>query len=106
MYRDRRNLWRKVADLERAYGARFISFSCILKHFTDLTLKNQKDGILNFAVVHCPQAEVLWLLAAEEKWLTNNVPATLPSAFVANLESGQILVSCCQVGGGEWRVRA
>lgn len=42
-----------------------------------------KDGVRN-----CPQAEVLWLMAAKEKWtVENNVPAArsiLLEAFNAN----------------------
>ena len=52
------------------------------------------------AVVHCPQAEVLWLKAAKEKWLAGNVPAArevLEGVFVANPESEQIWLAAVKL---------
>ena len=45
------------------------------------------NAILERAVHHCPQAEVLWLMWAKEKWMAGDVPAArevLERAFVAN----------------------
>ena len=32
------------------------------------------DSILRRAVSYCPQAEVLWLMGAKERWLSGDVP--------------------------------
>ncbi|PPQ71171.1 hypothetical protein CVT26_011032 [Gymnopilus dilepis] len=83
VYPDRRSLWRKAADLEKAHGTR-----------------ESLDAILSRAVVHCPQAEVLWLMAAKEKWLAGDVPAArevLERAFVANPESEQIWLAAVKL---------
>jgi len=45
------------------------------------------DAILKKAVQYCPQAEVLWLMGAKEKWMAGDVPAAraiLNQAFAAN----------------------
>lgn len=58
------------------------------------------DAILNRAVVHCPQSETLWLMAAKEKWLAGDVPAArevLERAFVANPESEQIWLAAVKL---------
>ena len=49
--------------------------------------------MLQEAVKYCPRAEVLWLMAAKEKWLAGQVPAArdiLKLAFDANPESEDI----------------
>lgn len=49
---------------------------------------------------YCPQAEVLWLMAAKEKWLAGDVPAArevLERAFVANPESEQIWLAAVKL---------
>jgi len=51
-------------------------------------------------VTHCPQAEVLWLMAAKEKWLAGDVPAArevLERSFVANPESEQIWLAAVKL---------
>ena len=58
------------------------------------------DAVLNRAVHHCPQAEVLWLMSAKEKWLAGDVPAArevLERAFVANPESEQIWLAAVKL---------
>lgn len=58
------------------------------------------DAILTRAVHHCPQAEVLWLMSAKEKWLAGDVPAArevLEKAFVANPESEQIWLAAVKL---------
>ena len=62
--------------------------------------KGELDAVLNLAVVHCPQAEVLWLMAAKEKWLAGDVPAArevLEGAFVAIPESEQIWLAAVKL---------
>ncbi|KAF8503248.1 hypothetical protein F5888DRAFT_1799581 [Russula emetica] len=73
VFPDRRDLWRRAADLEKAHG-------------THETL----DKLLARAVECCPQAEILWLMWAKEKWLGGDVRAALERAFVRNSESEQI----------------
>lgn len=58
------------------------------------------NAILERAVHHCPQAEVLWLMWAKEKWLAGDVPAArevLERAFVANSESEQIWLAAVKL---------
>ena len=66
----------------------------------DIYFRESLDAILNRAVVHCPQAEVLWLMAAKEKWLAGDVPAArevLERSFVANPESEQIWLAAVKL---------
>ena len=52
------------------------------------------------AVHHCPQAEVLWLMWAKEKWLGSDVPGArevLEKAFVANPESEAIWLAAVKL---------
>jgi pre-mRNA-processing factor 6 len=58
------------------------------------------DGVLSQAVHYCPQAEVLWLMSAKEKWLAGDVPAArevLEKAFIANPESEQIWLAAVKL---------
>jgi hypothetical protein len=51
------------------------------------------DALLRRAVTYCPAAEVLWLMAAKEKWLAGDVPGArgvLAEAFAANPDSEAI----------------
>lgn len=83
VFPDKRHLWRRAADLEKAYGDR-----------------ESLDAILSQAVHYCPQAEVLWLMAAKEKWLAGDVPAArevLERAFIANPESEQIWLAAVKL---------
>ncbi|KAK0462204.1 PRP1 splicing factor, N-terminal-domain-containing protein [Armillaria novae-zelandiae] len=57
VYPDKRALWQRAADLEKTHGTR-----------------EGLDELLGRAVECCPQAEVLWLMAAKEKWLAGDVP--------------------------------
>lgn len=49
----KKSIWRRAAQLEKAHGSR-----------------ESLDALLKKAVQYCPQAEVLWLMAAKEKWLS------------------------------------
>jgi pre-mRNA-processing factor 6 len=67
---------RREAQLEKAHGT-----------------PESLDAVLQEAVKYCPRAEVLWLMAAKEKWLAGRVPAArdiLKLAFDANPESEDI----------------
>ena len=51
------------------------------------------DAVLRRAVTHCPRAEVLWLMAAKERWTQGDVPGArdvLEEAFAANPDSEDI----------------
>lgn len=70
------SIWRQAAALEKAHGSR-----------------EQLDELLRKAVTFCPQAEVLWLMAAKECWLGGDVDgarAILARAFAANPDSEAI----------------
>lgn len=67
--------------------------------------------MLKKAVTHCPRAEMLWLMAAKEKWLENDVEGAriiLQEAFHANPDSEQVMYADrgsmpnqqCNYGGG------
>lgn len=67
---------------------------------SDTYIRESLNAILERAVHHCPQAEVLWLMWAKEKWLAGDVPAArevLERAFVANPESEQIWLAAVKV---------
>ena len=87
-----------VGDAPTRLGL-FLSFVFLYFHW--LVFKRESlDAILNLAVIHCPQAEVQWLMAAKEKWLTGDVPAArevLERAFVANPESEQIWLAAVKL---------
>ena len=100
VYPHTRNLWRKAADLEKAHGTRFVPFLCISLLSRLIFQRESLDAILDEAVTSCPQAEVLWLMAAKEKWLAGDVPAArqvLERAFVANPESEQIWLAAVKL---------
>jgi pre-mRNA-processing factor 6 len=49
---------------------------------------------------HCPHAEVLWLMAAKEKWLGGDIPgaqAILADAFKQNEDSESIFLAAAKL---------
>ncbi|KAG8948971.1 hypothetical protein FRC04_009172 [Tulasnella sp. 424] len=83
VFPDKRALWRRAADLEKAHGTR-----------------ETLDAILSQAVKFCPQAEVLWLMHAKEKWVAGDVAGArkvLMQAFDANPESEQIWLAAVKL---------
>ena len=74
-----------------------MSFLFSLSFSADIPIRESLDAILTLAVVHCPQAEVLWLMAAQEKWLARDVPEVLERSFVANPESEQIWLAAVKL---------
>jgi len=70
-------IWRAAAQLEMQHGK-----------------PEQVEALLRRAVQYCPQAEVLWLMAAKHKWrVEGDVPGArriLEEAFVANPDSEEI----------------
>ena len=103
VYPDKKSLWRRAAELEKAHGSRCVACDYFCDFRVDclsLPPRDSLDGILSRAVHHCPQAEVLWLMAAKEKWLGGDVPAArevLERAFVANPESEQIWLAAVKL---------
>jgi pre-mRNA-processing factor 6 len=75
IFPDRCDLWRRAADLEKA-------------HSTHKSL----DKLLAPDVECCPQAEVLWLMWAKEKWLGGDVRAPL-AAVNLRAENGEFPVA-------------
>ncbi|KAJ2512831.1 U4/U6 x U5 tri-snRNP complex subunit Prp1 [Coemansia sp. RSA 1939] len=82
-------LWRLAADLEREHGSA-----------TDPSLR-ELDDLLRRGVQHCPQAEVLWLMAAKEKWIragdVDGARVVLEEAFAANPDSEAILLAAVKL---------
>ena len=81
----RKGVWMSAAMLEKEHGT-----------------SARLDNILKEAVKHCPQAEILWLMAAKEKWMAGDVPgarAILVEAFDANPNSEQIWLAAVKL---EW----
>src|ERR1700733_3413367 len=77
----------------------FVCGSCV-QLLTKLFARESLDAVLSRAVHHCPQAEVLWLMSAKEKWLAGDVSASrevLERAFVANPESEQIWLAAVKL---------
>ncbi len=82
----KKSLWIAAAHLEKDHGGNPEALEAILR-----------EGFNN-----CPQAEVLWLMAAKEKWLAGDVPgarAILREAFSANQNSEQIWLAAVKL---EW----
>ncbi|CAN0459200.1 unnamed protein product, partial [Discosporangium mesarthrocarpum] len=62
--------------------------------------------MLKKAVTHCPRAETLWLMAAKEKWLADEVDGArtiLKEAFQANPDSEQVWLAAVKL---EWENNA
>lgn len=80
---NRKEVWQKAAFLEKQYGTR-----------------ESLEELLQRAVGYCPQAEVLWLMAAKEKWLGGDVPGAriiLAEAFRANPDSEDIWLAAVKL---------
>ena len=100
VFPDKKNLWRQAAELEKTHGSKYVLPSSMTRLPSNKFVRESLDTILSQAVHHCPQAEVLWLMAAKEKWLGNDVPAArevLERAFVANPESEQIWLAAVKL---------
>jgi hypothetical protein len=71
-----------------------------IKPLIYVLFRESLHAILSRAVQYCPQAEVLWLMAAKEKWMAGDVPAArevLEKAFIANPESEQIWLAAVKL---------
>jgi len=101
VFPDRKTLWRRAADLEKAHGTRYL-FQ-LTSSFPDsdrFAFRESLEDILSRAVHHCPQAEVLWLMWAKEKWMGGDVPGArevLEKSFVANPESEAIWLAAVKL---------
>ena len=72
----KKGLWMKAAILEKRFGT-----------------PDSVDAMLQKAVTFCPNAEILWLMNAKERWLSGQVPRAreiLQAAFDANPDSEEI----------------
>jgi pre-mRNA-processing factor 6 len=68
------------------------------KHGTQASL----EAMLKKSVEYCPEAEILWLIYAKEKWRGGDVPAArevLVDAFKANPDSEEIWLAAAKL---EW----
>ncbi|RLN28236.1 protein STABILIZED1 [Panicum miliaceum] len=76
MFLTKNSIWLKAAQLEKSHGTR-----------------GSLDALLKKAVNYNPRAEVLWLMAAKEKWLAEDFPAAraiLQEAYAAIPSSEEI----------------
>ena len=72
----KKGLWMKAAMLEKRFGT-----------------PDSVDAMLQKAVTFCPNAEILWLMNAKERWLSGHVSRAreiLQAAFDANPDSEEI----------------
>ncbi|KAL6776933.1 PRP6 [Auxenochlorella protothecoides x Auxenochlorella symbiontica] len=79
----KKSVWRRAAALEKLHGT-----------------PEQLDALLRRAVQYCPQAEVLWLMAAKERWRGGDVGgarAVLEEAFLRNPDSEEIWLAAFKV---------
>eukprot|EP01069_Polyplicarium_translucidae_P009217 Polyplicarium_translucidae@DN3299_c0_g1_i1.p1 len=79
----KKSLWLALADLET-------------KHGTPTSL----DTVLQQSVKFCPNAEVLWLMAAKQKWLQNDVPKAreiLAEAYARNVNTEAISLAAAKL---------
>jgi pre-mRNA-processing factor 6 len=56
----KKSIWLRAAHFERQHGTR-----------------DSLESLLQRAVAHCPQAEVLWLMGAKSKWLAGKLELAL-----------------------------
>lgn len=97
------SVWRRAAEFEKAHGSPYVlatlrvlrggrvSSRCDRQAVQDILLKGTE---------HCPQAEVLWLMAAKEKWVGGDVPgaqAILAEAFKQNEDSESIFLAAAKL---------
>ena len=79
VFPSKKGIWRRAAMLEKRLGT-----------------PDRLDELLRRAVTYCPQAEMLWLMGAKEKWLSGDVAGArviLQEAFTANPTSEEILLA-------------
>lgn len=59
---------------QMCYKPKFITLNMLISYLLQLEKAHGSpeslDALLRKAVQYCPQAEVLWLMAAKEKWLS------------------------------------
>ncbi|KAM6489823.1 hypothetical protein JOM56_014635 [Amanita muscaria] len=83
VFPNRVKLWERAAYLEASHGT-----------------GESREALLQRAVEHCPQAEVLWLMWAKKKWEDRDVSASrevLEKAFLANPESEAIWLAAVKL---------
>ena len=104
----REDVWLEAAKLEKAVGGSGSGGSGGGSGGSSERL----DALLRRAVTYCPRAEVLWLMAAKEKWLGGDVPGArgvLAEAFAANPDSEAVWLAAFKLefeSGERERARA
>jgi pre-mRNA-processing factor 6 len=79
----KKSVWKRAAFLEKSHGT-----------------KESLEDLLERSVKYCPQAEILWLMWAKERWLGGDVPGArqiLEAAFASNSESEQIWLAAIKL---------
>lgn len=57
VFPSKKSIWLRAAYFEKEHGTR-----------------SSLERLLQDAVLHCPKAEVLWLMGAKSRWLAGDVP--------------------------------
>ena len=81
--RSKKSVWLRAAHLEKNHGTR-----------------EALEDLLDRGVKRCPEAEVLWLMAAKSKWLANQVAearTALSCAFRVNPNSENIWLAAVKL---------
>ncbi|CAM9224613.1 unnamed protein product [Ectocarpus sp. 6 AP-2014] len=94
-FRSKKGVWMRACALEKKHGTA-----------ESLEQARAPSWMLKKAVTHCPRAEMLWLMAAKEKWLSNDVDGArtiLKEAFLANPDSEQVWLAAVKL---EWENNA
>jgi pre-mRNA-processing factor 6 len=83
VFPDKEGVWIRAAQLERQHG-------------TPETV----DALMTRGVQYCPQAEILWLMAAKDRWMAGDVEGArdvLKAAWGANPDSEEIYLAAVKV---------
>ncbi len=84
--------WRQLAEIEKKHGSR-----------------ETVEALLERAVTACPNAEVLWLMYAKERWIAGNLPGArevLGRAFDQNVGSEEISLAAAKLEAESGEKRA
>jgi len=79
VFKGKKSVWLRIAHLERAHGTR-----------------ESLEQVLKKAVQYCPQAEILWLMAAKEMWLAGDVEVSCYLTYCNTMVEELTLVSSLQ----------
>jgi len=106
-------VWRAAADFEKEHGTPSVlaSIGRMYRAITDglMTIREALQELLAKAVEYCPRAEVLWLMAAKEKWLSGDIGGArdiLTKAFEQNPDSESIWLAAAKLAAETGQMEA